>query len=157
MMRKDKSCPGCHFNHPDDSPKLKFRQEVGCLALAKHSYIFQKVITASAKIVDKFNNKFPRNTDQAKVHTPAAKRVSCNSSSDQILVRHVHSPYISNTMIESTVPPASIDNSVLLMPNRAAPTPTSNGYNDIYSSDSEDDPVFKEMVDSNPIIKIINT
>ena len=39
MMREEKSCPGCHFNHPDDSPKLKFHQEVGCLALAKHGYI----------------------------------------------------------------------------------------------------------------------
>ena len=53
--------------------------------------------------------------------------------------------------------PSSIENEVLLMPNRAAPTPTSNGYKDIYSSESEDDPVFKEMVDSNPIIKTINT
>ena len=33
MMRKDKSCPGCHFNHPEDSPQLKFHKEVGYLAL----------------------------------------------------------------------------------------------------------------------------
>ena len=36
-------------------------------------------------------------------------------------------------------------------------TPTSNGYNYLYSSYSEDEPVFEEMVDSNSIIKPINT
>ena len=36
MMREDKSSPGSHFNHPKDYPKLKFHQEVGCSALAKH-------------------------------------------------------------------------------------------------------------------------
>ena len=39
MMREDKSCPGCHFNHPDGSPRLKFHQDVGYPALAKHGYI----------------------------------------------------------------------------------------------------------------------
>ena len=43
------------------------------------------------------------------------------------------------------------------MPNSPAPDLTSNGYNDLYSSDSEEDPVFEEMVDSNPIVKTINT
>ena len=43
------------------------------------------------------------------------------------------------------------------MQNRAASTRASNGYNDLYSSDFEDDPVFKEMVDSNSIIKPIDT
>ena len=38
MIREDKSCPGCHFNHPNDSPRLKFHHEVGCLALAKYGY-----------------------------------------------------------------------------------------------------------------------
>ena len=39
MIREDKSCPGCHFNHPKDSPKLKFHQEVGCPALSKQGYL----------------------------------------------------------------------------------------------------------------------
>ena len=73
MIREDKSCPGCQFNHPEDSPKLKFHQEVGCPALAKHGYLCHKDVTASAKIANKFNTKFPRNTDQAKVLKPAAK------------------------------------------------------------------------------------
>ena len=34
IMWEYKSCPGCHFNHPEDSPRIKFHQEVGCLALA---------------------------------------------------------------------------------------------------------------------------
>ena len=29
MMQEDKTCPGYHFNHPEDSPRLKFHQEVG--------------------------------------------------------------------------------------------------------------------------------
>ena len=54
------------------------------------------------------------------------------------------------------MPPAPISNTVLLMPNRVAPTHTSNGYNNLYSLDSDNDPVFEEMVDSN-YIKTINT
>ena len=142
MIREDKSCLGCHFNHPKDSPKLKFHQEVGCPALAKHGYLYRKDVTTSAKIVDKFNTKFPPNTNPAKVLNPAAKRVSDKSSSDHISARHVHSSSISNTTIDSTITPASINNSVLLMTNRAAPHLNSNGYNDLYSSDSEDDSVF---------------
>ena len=130
---------------------------MGCPELAKHGYLCRKDVTASAKIVDKFNTKFPRNKDPAKVLKPAAKRVSYDSSSDQISAIHVHSPSISNTTVESTISPALINNSVLLIPNLAAPPLTSNGYNDIYSSDSEDNSVFEEIVDSNHIIKTINT
>ena len=54
------------------------------------------------------------------------------------------------------MPPAPIANTVIPMPNRAAPTPTYNGYKNIYSYDSDDNPVFKELVDSNSI-KPINT
>ena len=112
---------------------------------------------ASAKVVDRFNTKLPRMTDQARENKPVTKRISYNSSSDQVSARRVHPPpSISNTKIDSTVPPYPIENSVLLMPNRVAPTPTSNGYNDLYSSDSGDDPVFKEMVDSKTL-KPINT
>ena len=151
MMQEDKSCLGFHFNHPDHSPKLKFHQEVRCPALAKHGYIYWKDVTSLAEIVDRFNTKFPRMTDQAQVNKPVAKRISDDFSSNHISSIHVHSPSISNTTIDSTVPPAHISNTVLLMPNRAAPTPTSNGYNNLYSSDSDDNPVFEEMVDSNSI------
>ena len=75
----------------------------------------------------KFNTKFPRNTDPAKFFKPASKIFSYYSSSDQISARHVHSPSISNITIESKIPPTSINNSVLLMPNRANPPLTSNG------------------------------
>ena len=143
MMRENKSCPGFHFNHPHDSPKLYFHQEVGCPALAKHGYIFRKDVTASSKIVDRLNTKFPRMTDQAQANKPVAKRISDNYSSNQVSARHVHSPSISNTTIESTVSPAPIANTVLPMPDRVAPTPTSNGYNNLYSLDSDDNPVFR--------------
>ena len=94
MMQEDKSCPGCHFNHPDDSPKLKFHQDMGCLELAKHGYICQKDVTASAKVVYWFNTKFPKRIDQSQANKPVAKRISDDSSSDQISARRVHSPSI---------------------------------------------------------------
>ena len=52
------------------------------------------------------------------------------------------------------MPPYNIAKTVLLMPNFVAPIPTSNGYNNLYSLDSDDDPVIEEIVDSktlNPI------
>ena len=64
MIQEDKSCPGCHFNHPEDSPWLKFHQEVGCLELAKHGHLCQKDVMESAKVVDKFNIKLPNIPDQ---------------------------------------------------------------------------------------------
>ena len=42
------------------------------------------------------------------------------------------------------------------MPHQVAPTPTSNGYNDLYSPDSEDDPVFEEVVSNSKTVKYIN-
>ena len=108
MMQEDKSCPGCHFNHPNYPLKLKLHQEIGWPVLAKNSYIFRKDLNALAKIVDKFNTKFPLNTDQDRVNKPAAKRVSDDSSSDLISAKHVHYPSILNTTIYSTVPPDSI-------------------------------------------------
>ena len=75
MIQEYKSCPGCHFNHPDDPPKLKFHPDVGCLALDKHGYIYRKDVTASAKVVDWFNTKFPKMTDQAPSNKPVSKRI----------------------------------------------------------------------------------
>ena len=92
MMHKDKSCLGCHFNKPDDSPRLKFRQEAGCPVLAKHGYIFRKDVTASATIVYQFNTKFPRMTYQARAKNPVAKRISYDSSSDHVFYRRLHPP-----------------------------------------------------------------
>ena len=59
MMIEDKSFMGCHFNHLDDSTKQMVHQEVGFPALAKHGYICQKDVRASAKVVGWFNTKFP--------------------------------------------------------------------------------------------------
>ena len=94
MMREDKSCPGCHFNHPDDSPRLKFHQYMGCPALEIHGYIYRKDVTESAKVVDRFNNKPPQMTDQDRTSKPVAKRVSNDSSSNQVSARRVHPPSI---------------------------------------------------------------
>ena len=76
MMRDDKSCTGCHLNKPYDPPRLKLQQEVGCLAFAKNNYILRKDVKTSATIVDQFNNKFARMTDQSRPSKPGAKRVS---------------------------------------------------------------------------------
>ena len=142
MMQEDKSCLGCHFNHPDNSPRLKFHQDVGCPALAKHGYIYWKDVTASAKVVDRFNNKFSNMKDQSRKIKPVAKRVSDNSSSDQVYDRRFHPPSISKSTLDSTATPYPIANTLLLMPNRVAPIPASNGYNNLYSLYSDDDPVF---------------
>ena len=81
---------GCHFNHPKESSKLKFFQEVGCPALSKHAYICWKDVTALAKVVDRFNTKFPRITDHTQENKPVAKRISDESSSNQVSSRRVH-------------------------------------------------------------------
>ena len=94
--------------------------------------------------------------DQSRANKPVAKRISDDSSSNQVSTRRVCSPSISKSTLDSTVPPAPIANTVLLMPNRVTPTPTSNGYNDIYSSDSDDNPVFEDLVDSKTL-QPINT
>ena len=93
-------------------------------------------------------------THQDQTNKPVSKRVSNDSSSDKVSDRQFHYPSISNSILDSTVPPAPIANTVILIPNCGAPIPTSNGYNNIYSLDSDDNPVFEEMVDSktlNPI------
>ena len=43
------------------------------------------------------------------------------------------------------------------MPNHVAPIPTSNGYTDLYSSDSDDDPVFEEMTSDFKTVKSNNS
>ena len=86
-------------------------------------------------------------TDQDRTSKPVSKRVSGNSSSNQVSARRVHSPSISNSTLDSTEPPDPIAKTVLLMPNRVAKIPTSNGYNDLYSSNYDNDPVFEEMID----------
>ena len=91
MIWEDKSCPGCHFNPTDDSPRLKFYQDVGCPALPKNGYICQKDATASAKVVDRFNNKFPKMIDQAQTSKIVAKQLSDGSYSDQVYAIRVHS------------------------------------------------------------------
>ena len=94
MMREDRSFLGCQFNHPNDPPRLKFHQDVGCPALVRNGYIFRKDVTASSKLVDRFNTKFPNMTDQAKANKPVAKQISEESSSNQIYARQVNPPSI---------------------------------------------------------------
>ena len=74
MVRSDTSCLVCHFNKPNEFLRLKFHQEFGCSALEKHGYIFQKYVTASATIFDKFNKKIPRMPDQPL--QPGARKAS---------------------------------------------------------------------------------
>ena len=102
-----------------------------CPALVKHGYLCQKYVMASEKVVDKFNNKFPKMTDQSQTSKPVAKRVSDELFSNQVSARRVHSPSISNSTLEYTVPQDTILNNVLLMPNQVAPIPTYNRYTNI--------------------------
>ena len=157
MMQEDKFCPRCHVNHLDDSPRIKFRQDVRYPALASHGCIFREDVTASAKVLDIFNNKSPKITYQDQKSKPVAKRVSDNSSSGKVSARRVHPPSISNSTLDSNVPTDPIEKNVLLIPNRVAPIPTSNRYNNLYSLESDDDPVFKEMVSNFITVRSINT
>ena len=44
------------------------------------------------------------------------------------------------------MPPAPIEKNLLLLTTQAKPFPTSNGYANLYSYDSENEPVFEKMV-----------
>ena len=137
MMREDKYCPGCHFNHPKDSPRLKIYKEVGCPELANHGYLCRKDVTASANVVYQFNTKFPKIPDQSCTNKPVAKRVSDDKASDHISARRVHSLSIPIPPLDPSVPPAPIEKNIIFLKNQAAPIPTYNGYSDVYSSDLE--------------------
>ena len=156
MMCEDKSYLGCHYNNPKDSPRFKFHKDVGCLALAKHGYLFWKYVTASENFFELFNTKFSKIPDQSRTSKPVADRVSYDKASDHVSTRQVHYPLILSPPLDYSVPPAPIENTLLLLPNEAALMPTSNEYADIYSYYSEDEPVFEEMVIGKKI-KPINT
>ena len=135
---------------------IKFNQDLGCPALAKHGYICLKDVTASYKLLDRFNNKSPKIKDQDQTSNPVSKRVSDDYSSNQVPPRRVHLLSVSNSTLDSTMPQAPIENTVLPMPYHVPPIPTSNRYNAIYSSDSDDGPLFEEMV-AGKNLKPINT
>ena len=107
MVRFKNSCPGCHFNDTDVSPRLNFHQEVGCQALAKHYYICRKDIPALATIVDKLGKKFPRTLDQPRPTIPGDRRASDETVSETDSARRVrvHPPSIPT--IDSPPPPPS--------------------------------------------------
>ena len=148
IMGEDKSCPGCHYNHPKYYPRLKLHQEVGCLALAKHGYLCRKDVTASENVVYQFNTKSLKILDQSCTRKSVAKRVSDDKASDHVSARRVHPPSILSPPLDSIVPPALIRNNLILPLKQDTPMPTSNGYANIHSSGSEDELVFEEMVSS---------
>ena len=143
MMRKDKSCPGYHYNHPKDYPQLKFHQYVGCPELSKHGYLFRKDITASAKGADKFNTKFPKIPNQSRTRNPVAKRVSDNQASDHVSARRVHYPSISNPHSTPACHQIRLKRTFSFFQTKPPKCPPPNGYAKLYSSDSEDEPVFE--------------
>ena len=96
-------------------------------------------------------------TDQSRKSKPVEKRVSKNSSSDQVYDRRVHSPSISNSTLNSTMPPDPIEKNVILIPNQVLPILTSNEYTNLYSYESEYNPAFEEMVSNYKTVNYINT
>ena len=107
MVRSDTSCPGCHFNKPDDPPRLKFHQEVGCPALEKHGHICRKDVTALATIVKKSNKKPPRTPYQPR--QTEARRASEETGSETASASQVHSPSIPTTESPPQPPPSLIN------------------------------------------------
>ena len=95
MVRHDKSCPGCQFSNPYDSPSPKFHQEFGCPSLDKHGYAYKKDVTESASIMDKFNENFTKAPDQ----TIPNRGTGTIQSTEEVGIEHAsdrrtHSPSI---------------------------------------------------------------
>ena len=144
----------------DPPPRFKFHPEVGCLTLTRYGYIFWKDVTVSAIIFDKFNKKFPRVPNQPRLIRPDAIRDSEESVSETASSRRVHPPSIPPTESPTSLPVYSIplrappQTHLPHLPNQEAPVPLSDGYADLCLSESDNSPVFEEMVSSknlNPI------
>ena len=105
MVRSGTSCLGFHFNKPDDS-RLKFHQEAGCPALAKHGYILRKDVMALATIITKFNEKFLGTPYQPLPTRPEARLSSEEMRSESASARWVHS---SLYRIYSHLPPSQLN------------------------------------------------
>ena len=101
-------------------------------------------------------------TDQSCPSKPVVKRVSEDTVTDHVSARWVHPPSTQTTELppypplESSVPSAPPEKNILLLPKQAVPMPTSNRYADIYSSDSDNDPVFEETVNKHKTVNYIN-
>ena len=102
-------------------------------------------------------------TDQHCLSKPVAKCVSEEIVSNHVFAIWVHSPSIQSKYLpphpplKSSVQPGPPEKNLLLLPNQAAPMPTSNGYADIYSSDSDNEPLFDEMVSTDKTVNSIHT
>ena len=123
------------FKPPRGLPTTKITPRGGMLGTIQ-AWLPMPEGTASAKIIDKFNKKIPKMTDQSQTSKPVAKREYDDFSSEQVYARQVHSPSISNSTLDSTVPPAPIAKNIILMKNQVTQIPTSNRYTNLYYYDS---------------------
>ena len=158
MICTDRSCPGCHFNKPNKSPRLKFHQEVGCPAITKHGYVCKKDVTEAAMIVERFNSHFPKPQPHGTRITGACRATEDAGPEDTTSAIQVHYPSIPPTLPAlPTLPDHPVPPSVPPYPaishltNQVSPPPSLNGFTDLYLLDSEDDSVFGEMVGNDKI------
>ena len=87
--------------------------------------------------------------DQTSLTRPGARRYSEETGSETASTRQVNYPSITTTnsppplKVESIFPPDPQETNLLLLPNKLAPAPSLNGYSELYSSYSDDAPVFE--------------
>ena len=165
MIHTDHSWPVCLLNNPDELPRLKFHQEVGCPALAKHVYVYRKYVAAAAIIVDIFNSKLPKNQTRGNSATGTHQATDYTGTEDAASTQQVHSPPTPSTpsllitlpdhQVPSSTPPAP---AITHLPNNFTPTPSSNRLSDLCLSELYGKSIFDEMVGSsnNPIKSIIS-
>ena len=153
MVRHYKFCPGCHFNKPYNSSRLKFHQEFECPALSKYGYVCKKDVTETDTILDEFNEKFSKAQDQPRTNQTTGERRTTeevgteHASARRICWLPMPQETLSPVWPHDSVPkPAPPETQTPHLLNQAAPAPSYKGYADLYLSDPDNAPVFEEMV-----------
>ena len=116
----------------------------------------KKDVTETATIVDIFNDQFPKAQTRGSRFTRPPRIIDNTGMEDTELVIQVNSPPIPSTPSSITtlpdhqvLPPAPLDLAITHIPNQVFPPPSSNGFSDLYSSESVYNSISNEMVGSN--------
>ena len=139
IMIHYKSCLGCHFYNPDDSPRLNFYQEVVCPYLDNHGCVCRKDFTDAATIVDIFNNKFPKAPTKPRPNQGIGARHATDVvETEHASARMVHSPSITPATSNPTLSyysfptPAPPETQTPHIPNQTTSAPSYNKCANLY-------------------------
>ena len=138
IILTDCSCPGFHFNKPNESPRLKFHQEVGWPALENHGYVCEKDLTEVATIIYQFNSRFPKDQPRGTRSTGSCHATEDSGSEDTTSTKWVHSPSmppiipVVPTLLGHPVTPSTpTAPDFLHNPNQVAPPPSLKSFPDL--------------------------